>query len=186
MALVAVPISKMSDRAISTCQAGHQLEAVFTQHDRCYCDLCRVRVPPQTKMHSCLPCDFALCGHCLTRRSELDRELHELVQTNAVLLFMKGTPQQPRCGFSRQVVALLRTYVDDAFVHIDVLEEPEIRDGVKVFSEWPTFPQLYVNGQFIGGCDIVVQMHSDGELKPFFEKHQAKIRMSSHVDKSKC
>ncbi|MGH7001616.1 MAG: Grx4 family monothiol glutaredoxin [Stellaceae bacterium] len=83
---------------------------------------------------------------------------------NSVVLFMKGTPVFPQCGFSARVVQIL-TQMGVKFKGIDVLADPAIRQGVKEFSNWPTIPQLYVKGEFVGGCDIVSEMHENGELK---------------------
>ncbi|MFZ1098187.1 MAG: Grx4 family monothiol glutaredoxin [Steroidobacteraceae bacterium] len=81
-----------------------------------------------------------------------------------VVLFMKGTPDFPQCGFSAQTVAALRAVGAD-FRHVNIFEEPELRDALKRYSNWPTYPQLYVNGELIGGCDIALQMYQSGELK---------------------
>jgi monothiol glutaredoxin len=81
-----------------------------------------------------------------------------------VVLFMKGTPDFPQCGFSAQTVAALRALGAD-FKHVNIFEEPELRDALKRYSNWPTYPQLYVNGELIGGCDIALQMYQSGELK---------------------
>ena len=81
-----------------------------------------------------------------------------------VVLFMKGTPDFPQCGFSAQTVAALRA-VGANFKHVNIFEEPELRDALKRYSNWPTYPQLYVNGELIGGCDIALQMYQSGELK---------------------
>lgn len=81
-----------------------------------------------------------------------------------VVLFMKGTPDFPQCGFSAQTVAALRAIGAD-FKHVNIFEEPELRDALKRYSNWPTYPQLYVNGELIGGCDIALQMYQSGELK---------------------
>ncbi|MGH6976290.1 MAG: Grx4 family monothiol glutaredoxin [Stellaceae bacterium] len=83
---------------------------------------------------------------------------------NSVVLFMKGTPVFPQCGFSARVVQIL-TQMGVKFKGIDVLADPAIRQGVKEFSNWPTIPQLYVKGEFVGGCDIVSEMYENGELK---------------------
>ena len=83
---------------------------------------------------------------------------------NPVVLFMKGVPDQPRCGFSSVVVQIL-DHVGVDFVGVDVLQDPALRDGVKSFSDWPTIPQLYVGGEFVGGSDIVREMFTSGELK---------------------
>ena len=88
------------------------------------------------------------------------------VQSNDVVLFMKGTPGMPQCGFSATVVHVL-DHVGVKYKGINVLADPEIREGIKQFSNWPTIPQLYVKGEFVGGCDIVREMFESGELKPF-------------------
>lgn len=89
-----------------------------------------------------------------------------------VVLFMKGVPEAPQCGFSRTVIQILGLQgVDpDKFHAFNVLEDNELREGIKEFSDWPTIPQLYVDGEFIGGCDILVQMHQKGELAQLFEE----------------
>ncbi|MGE0172968.1 MAG: Grx4 family monothiol glutaredoxin [Oligoflexales bacterium] len=90
------------------------------------------------------------------------------VQNNPVFLYMKGTPDDPMCGFSAQVVHVLKTH-KISFNSRNVLEEWEIREGIKKFTNWPTIPQLYVNGKFIGGCDIVMEMERKGSLKEIFK-----------------
>ena len=92
-------------------------------------------------------------------RSEIDT----LVQANPVMLFMKGNRQAPQCGFSAKVVSILDNYLDD-YQTLDVLQNGEIREGIKTYSSWPTIPQLYVRGEFIGGCDIITEMADSGEL----------------------
>ena len=94
----------------------------------------------------------------------LRKQISELVSQNRVVLFMKGNRSMPQCGFSAQVVKMLDALLP-GYETVDVLRSPEIRDGIKAFSEWPTIPQLYVDGQFIGGCDIVREMHVSGELQ---------------------
>jgi monothiol glutaredoxin len=88
------------------------------------------------------------------------------IEENPVVLFMKGVPEQPRCGFSSLVVQVL-DHLGVDFVGVDVLQDDELRQGVKVFTDWPTVPQLYVKGEFVGGSDIVREMFQSGELKPF-------------------
>jgi monothiol glutaredoxin len=88
------------------------------------------------------------------------------VTTHPVVLFMKGVPEQPRCGFSALVVQIL-DHLGVDFVGVDVLQDDELRQGIKTFSDWPTIPQLYVKGEFVGGSDIVREMFQSGELKPF-------------------
>lgn len=87
-----------------------------------------------------------------------------MVEKNKRFLFMKGQPEMPMCGFSARVVEVLRHYGKD-FESFDILSDQEMRHGVKVFSNWPTFPQLYVDGQLVGGCDVIMEMHQDGELE---------------------
>ena len=86
------------------------------------------------------------------------------ISTQPVVLFMKGTPDFPQCGFSAQTVGALRA-VGAKFHAVNIFEDPELRDALKKYSNWPTFPQLYVNGELIGGCDIAMQMYQSGELK---------------------
>ena len=85
------------------------------------------------------------------------------VKNNDVVLFMKGTPQFPQCGFSGQVVQIL-DYIGVPYKGLNVLENEELRNGIKSYSNWPTIPQLYVKGEFVGGCDIVMEMFQSGEL----------------------
>ena len=97
----------------------------------------------------------------------MSNSVHDRIQqevgSNDVLLFMKGTPVFPQCGFSAAVVQIL-SHLGVKFKAIDVLKDPEIRQGIKEFSNWPTIPQLYVKGEFVGGCDIVMEMFQSGEL----------------------
>ena len=88
---------------------------------------------------------------------------------NAVVLFMKGEPEQPRCGFSAVSVQIL-DHLGVDFVGVDVLQSEPLRDGIKAFSDWPTIPQLYVNGEFVGGSDIMMDMYQAGELHTLFAK----------------
>ena len=103
----------------------------------------------------------------------LDDITRERIQTevdaNDVLLFMKGTPVFPQCGFSAAVIQVL-SHLQIKFSSINVLEDPNIRDGIKQYSDWPTIPQLYVKGEFVGGCDIIREMYETGELKTFLEE----------------
>lgn len=92
-------------------------------------------------------------------------EIEQLVKSNEVVLFMKGTPQFPQCGFSQRAVAVLRASGADDFVHRDVLEDDDLRQNIKEFSNWPTVPQLYIRGEFLGGSDIMMEMYQTGELK---------------------
>jgi monothiol glutaredoxin len=92
------------------------------------------------------------------------------VKSNDVVLFMKGTPIFPQCGFSAAVVQIL-TDLGVKFKSFDVLKDPELRQGVKEFSNWPTVPQLYVKGEFVGGCDIIREMHESSELEALLKQH---------------
>ena len=98
------------------------------------------------------------------------------VKSNDVILFMKGTPQFPQCGFSGQVVQIL-DYLGVPYKGLNVLESDELRQGIKAYSNWPTVPQLYVKGEFVGGCDIVREMAEAGELQQLFE--EKKVAMAS-------
>ena len=91
-------------------------------------------------------------------------KINNTVKSNDVCLFMKGTPEVPQCGFSLAVSNVLK-HLEVKFNGVNVLENPEIREGIKTFSDWPTIPQLYIKGEFIGGCDIVKEMFEKGELQ---------------------
>src|SRR3954447_10135392 len=95
-----------------------------------------------------------------TVRAKLD----ELIQKNKVLLFMKGNKHFPQCGFSAQVVQILKE-TGAPFETVNVLQDPSVRDGIKEYSSWPTIPQLYIGGEFVGGCDIVKEMYASGDLQ---------------------
>jgi monothiol glutaredoxin len=92
--------------------------------------------------------------------------IEKAVTDHPVVLFMKGVPEQPQCGFSAQVVQIL-DHLGADFVGVNVLQNDALRDGIKAYSDWPTIPQLYVKGEFVGGCDIVREMFQAGELKTF-------------------
>jgi monothiol glutaredoxin len=94
---------------------------------------------------------------------DVNQRIEQQLSKFPVLLYMKGTPDFPQCGFSARVVAVLRA-LEAKFAYINIFEDPEIREGLKAYSNWPTFPQLYVNGELIGGCDIAVEMYESGEL----------------------
>ncbi len=94
--------------------------------------------------------------------------IRQEIENNDVVLFMKGSPVFPQCGFSAAVVQVL-SHLEVKFKGIDVLQDPGLRQGVKEFSDWPTIPQLYVKGEFVGGCDIVREMYESGELKEMFD-----------------
>lgn len=91
--------------------------------------------------------------------------IKQQVSSHPVVLYMKGTPQFPQCGFSANAVRILNALGLKDFFSVDVLRDPAIRDGIKAYSNWPTIPQLYVDGQFVGGSDIMTEMYQGGELK---------------------
>ena len=95
---------------------------------------------------------------------DMTRQIREHLNSAPAVLFMKGTPDFPQCGFSAQTVAALRA-INARFHHVNIFEEPELREALKAYSNWPTYPQLYVNGELVGGCDIVVEMYRSGELQ---------------------
>lgn len=100
---------------------------------------------------------------------DVQQLIKEQVTGNPVVLYMKGTPQAPMCGFSATAVQLLQANNLPLFFSVDVLGDPALRDGVKKYADWPTIPQLYVRGEFVGGCDIMREMHASGELKKLLE-----------------
>ena len=97
---------------------------------------------------------------------EVHKAIDEAVKTNDVVLFMKGTPTFPQCGFSSVVVQILDV-IGAEYVATNVLDDQAVREGIKVYSDWPTIPQLYVKGEFVGGCDIIKEMYETGELRDF-------------------
>src|SRR3972149_4017733 len=99
------------------------------------------------------------------------KKIESHVKGSKVVLFMKGTPKQPMCGFSARTVAALDSVWPD-YAAVNVLEDEEIRDGIKVYSNWPTIPQLYINGELVGGCDIVTELFRKGELQKLVAKTQ--------------
>ena len=115
--------------------------------------------------------DFAPQRKAVPNDDDVQSMIAEHVKENPVMLYMKGTPSTPMCGFSAQVVAALKAEGID-FSSVNVLDYPSIREGIKIYSDWPTIPQLYVNGEFIGGCDIVLSMHESGELKELFQEQK--------------
>jgi len=96
---------------------------------------------------------------------DVKQRIHETVTSNPIVLFMKGTPQFPQCGFSQTAVQILKACGVNQFASVNVLTEPEIRAGIKDYANWPTIPQLYINGEFVGGCDIMKEMYQSGELQ---------------------
>ncbi len=100
--------------------------------------------------------------------SDAENQIRETLASNAVVLFMKGTKSMPQCGFSSRVAGVLN-YMGVDFADVNVLADEGIRQGIKDFSDWPTIPQLYVKGEFVGGCDIVTEMTLSGELDQLFE-----------------
>ena len=102
----------------------------------------------------------------------IDQFIDNEVKGNDVVLFMKGTPQFPMCGFSGQVVQIL-DYLGVPYKGLNVLENEDLRNGIKTYSNWPTIPQLYVNGEFVGGCDIMREMYQSGELQQLLSAQPA-------------
>ena len=97
------------------------------------------------------------------------------VESNQVMLYMKGTPVFPQCGFSAAVVAVLNN-VGGEYHSVNVLEDPGVREGIKEYANWPTIPQLYVNGEFVGGCDIIREMYETGELTQYLTDNGVAVR----------
>ncbi|XP_073348839.1 glutaredoxin-related protein 5, mitochondrial [Pagrus major] len=119
------------------------------------------------------PADGRVCSasaRFLCAAADVHKDLGEMVKKDKVVVFMKGTPAQPMCGFSNAVVQILRMHGVDDYAAYNVLEDQDLRQGVKEFSNWPTIPQVYFNGEFVGGCDILLQMHQNGDLVEEFKK----------------
>jgi monothiol glutaredoxin len=105
----------------------------------------------------------------------IEQFIENEVKNNDVVLFMKGTPQFPQCGFSGQVVQIL-DYLGVPYKGMNVLENEDLRNGIKSYSNWPTIPQLYVKGEFVGGCDIIREMFQAGELQTLFKEKGVAVR----------
>jgi len=99
---------------------------------------------------------------------DINNKIKNLISSNNIVLFMKGTPDAPECGFSLAVSNILK-HLNVKFEGVNVLESDDLRQGIKEFTDWPTIPQLYVKGEFVGGCDIIKEMFEKGELKKLFE-----------------
>jgi monothiol glutaredoxin len=108
----------------------------------------------------------------------IDERIKQNVSENNVVLFMKGTPVFPQCGFSAAVVQVL-THMGVKFTGIDILADPELREAIKVYSNWPTIPQLYVKGEFVGGCDIIREMFETGELIEFMNTNGIEVNLQA-------
>jgi monothiol glutaredoxin len=102
----------------------------------------------------------------------LQTKIEGQIKNNKILIYMKGNPQMPQCGFSAAAIDVLKS-IGQPFESVDVLQDPEIRQGIKEYSNWPTIPQVYIDGEFIGGCDIVLEMHQRGELAPLINEAMA-------------
>eukprot|EP01099_Mayorella_cantabrigiensis_P008153 TRINITY_DN7518_c0_g1_i1.p1 TRINITY_DN7518_c0_g1~~TRINITY_DN7518_c0_g1_i1.p1 ORF type:complete len:149 (-),score=38.90 TRINITY_DN7518_c0_g1_i1:91-537(-) len=96
--------------------------------------------------------------------ADMQRLISKYVNQDKVVVFMKGVPEKPQCGFSNAVVQIMRMY-GVKFASYDVLKDPELREGIKKFSNWPTIPQVFINGEFVGGCDIMIQLHQSSEFE---------------------
>lgn len=101
----------------------------------------------------------------------IDR-IKQQVADNAVIIYMKGTPQMPQCGFSSRTVEVLKSYGKE-FAYINIIADPEVHRALPQFSDWPTFPQVFIDGELVGGCDITLEMHERGELGPMIESATA-------------
>ena len=106
---------------------------------------------------------------------QIKNQIEKEISTNEVCLFMKGTPDAPQCGFSMTVTNMLKI-LEVNFKSVNVLENEQIRQGIKEFSEWPTIPQLYIKKEFVGGCDIVKEMYENGDLKKILEEKQINFK----------
>ncbi|KAF8159845.1 monothiol glutaredoxin-5 [Crassisporium funariophilum] len=129
-----------------------------------------VKLLPRTAPSTILTSRLAAYRHIST---EARSKIESAVKASPVVLFMKGTPAEPQCGFSRAVVQILELHgvSSDKMKTYNVLADQELRTGIKEYSEWPTIPQIYVNGEFVGGCDILLGMHQSGELETLLENN---------------
>ena len=109
--------------------------------------------------------------------SEINQKIKDIISSKDIVLFMKGTPDQPQCGFSMTVSNILKM-LEINFKGVNVLEDQSLRDGIKVFSDWPTIPQLYIKKEFIGGCDIITEMFESGELLELFNTNGIDVNPS--------
>ena len=108
---------------------------------------------------------------------DIMEQIKEQIEGNAILLYMKGSPNQPQCGFSARTVQALMA-CGEKFAYVDVLSNPDVRSNLPKYGNWPTFPQLWVNGELIGGCDIVAEMHENGELQTLIKEAAASQAIS--------
>ncbi|HJN96295.1 MAG: monothiol glutaredoxin, Grx4 family [Gammaproteobacteria bacterium] len=104
----------------------------------------------------------------MSEEGTTEQTIKDQIESNSILLYMKGNPEQPQCGFSAQVTQVLMA-CGKRFAYVDILSNPEIRTTLPKVSNWPTFPQLYIDGELVGGCDIVAEMYEKGELQPMVE-----------------
>jgi len=116
---------------------------------------------------------FRLAANPERPMTDIQDTIRKQITGNKVVLYMKGTPQFPQCGFSATAIEILRRCGVDAPATFNVLQDPDLRQGVKEFSNWPTVPQLYVNGEFVGGCDIMREMFQSGELQQLLASQPA-------------
>ena len=106
---------------------------------------------------------------------QVKEQIEKTINNNDVCLFMKGSPEAPQCGFSMAVSNILKI-MEVKYQSVDVLKDQNIREGIKIFSEWPTIPQLYVKKEFVGGCDIIKEMYANGELAKLFENNNVEFK----------
>jgi monothiol glutaredoxin len=123
--------------------------------------------------------DFAAQPKQSSLSDASEEQVHAMIRDhvtkNPIMLYMKGNPQQPQCGFSATVVSILQSYPQIDFASVNVLDYPTIRQGIKTYSQWPTVPQLYIHGEFVGGCDIVQSLHAAGELQELLQNQKKDI-----------
>uniref|UniRef100_A0A182VWR3 Glutaredoxin-related protein 5, mitochondrial n=1 Tax=Anopheles minimus TaxID=112268 RepID=A0A182VWR3_9DIPT len=121
-------------------------------------------------------------ARCFSTPALDGKEIEKLVNNSKVVIFMKGNPDAPRCGFSNAVVQILRMHSVKYDSH-DVLQNESLRQGIKDFSNWPTIPQVFINGEFVGGCDILLQMHQNGELIDELKKAGIESALAKETEK---
>lgn len=151
--------SYLDNKTCSSLRGGGVIKQAYLMHVREFCDFILMGFGLSF-------CELFLTLLKLTMNT-IDK-IKQQITENKIILYMKGTPERPMCGFSARVVQTL-VACGVSFAHVDVLANPDIRQTLPEFANWPTFPQLYVNGELIGGCDIIVQLHQQGELQKILQ-----------------
>jgi monothiol glutaredoxin len=133
---------------------------------------------PAILYNACLSEFHCITGIPMDNASTIESTIRDQINSHAILLYMKGNPNQPQCGFSARASQILMA-CGQKFAYVDILSNPEIRANLPKVSDWPTFPQLFVDGELVGGCDIMTEMYESGELKQLLDESAAKREQSA-------